>query len=369
MPNITLEDLCLIDTNEIRDVSEFYLTEDPECPEDALLRSGAVYDPLDDDFTGLADGNYTAADFKFYDEGGMFDDPAAGLGCPTDCNTLEQIIERANQISWNACIQEDALLGFCKGSDPTADPFEVLARNETRVRAVRNQYYIMAQLAGIGNTIAAQEAAGVDTMLYCNFATNNVDGTALSVANMAGATADLSVTPDYYLATKGTVRALRAQGFQPFCCTDDGQVRNSITDLVTPDGQRIIQVDGKFNRFLDPNGDGSVLRMIGLQDRSIAWRRTTENDTSDILRGFNPFFFDQPSKCDPVKAIQNERAAMHMRGFTYTGPIERCTNPLSLADLINGNHFAYSSTPDQYEGFDKSGIVILEGAPANGGKA
>jgi len=108
--------------------------------------------------------------------------------------------------------------------------------------------------------------------------------------------------------------------------------------------------------------------MIGLQDRSIAWRRTTENDTSEIQRGFNPFFFDQPSKCDPVKAIQNERAAISIRGFTYTGAIERCVNPLTLQDLINGGHFEYSSTPDQDEGMDRSGVVFLAGAPANGGK-
>ena len=364
MPNITLEDLCLQEANEIRDVSDFFLNQDPDCPEDALLRSGAVYDPGEEEFTGLADGNYTAADFKYYDEGSMFSDPAAGNGCGTDCDTLETITERGNQISWNACIQEDALIKWCRGADPVADPFSVLASNETRVRAVRNQYYILAQLGGIYGHVAAQ----TDTMVHCDFTASNVDGPALSVANMAAATAELSVTPDYYLATKGTIRALRAQGYQPFCCGDNGQVRNSLTDLVTPDGQRIIQLDKKFNRFLDPNGDGSKILMIGLQDRSIAWRRTTENDTSDIMRGFNPFFFDQPSKCDPVKAIQNERAAIHVRGYTYTGQIERCVNPLTLADLMNPATFQYSSTPDPDEGFDRSGVVFLSGAPALGGK-
>jgi len=214
MPDITLDQLCLQEANEIRDVSEFYLAQDPECPEDALIRSGAVYDPVEENFTRLADGDYTAADTKFYDDGSMFSDPAAGNGCGTNCDTLETFLERANQISWNACIQEDALLKWCRGANPVADPFEVLARNETRVRAVRNQYYMLAQLAGVHNYVSGQQ----NTMINCDFtqAGNNVDGPALSVANMAAATSELSVVPDYYLATKGTIRNLRAQGYQPF---------------------------------------------------------------------------------------------------------------------------------------------------------
>jgi len=45
MAHITLDDFCLIDTNEVRTASTEYLEDDPACPRDALLRSPAVYDP------------------------------------------------------------------------------------------------------------------------------------------------------------------------------------------------------------------------------------------------------------------------------------------------------------------------------------
>jgi hypothetical protein len=224
----------------------------------------------------------------------MFDDPAAGNGCGTACVEPEQFTERAVQISWNTCVQEDQLLKWCRGSDPVADPLDVIASNESRIRAIHNQKYILANLIGIMNSAAA---AG-DSQIICDFTAASFDGTPnLSLENMALATSELAVRPDYYVADHITIRKLRAQGFQPFCCGDDGQVRNSLTDLVAPDGQRIVQLDKKFSRFFDINGDGSKLLLIGMNENSVGFVPTTENDTSDIMRGFNPFFFDQPSKC------------------------------------------------------------------------
>ena len=84
------------------------------------------------------------------------------------------------------------------------------------------------------------------------------------------------------------------------------------------------------------------------------------------MRGFNPFFFDQPSKCDGVKAIMNERAALHFKGFTYTGEVVRCENPFACEDLMAEGFFEYSSKPDARCGWDKSGFVFLCGATPAG---
>ena len=48
---ITLEQLCLTDTNDIRFVSDVCLQDDPACPLNALMTSPVVADPNDEDFT------------------------------------------------------------------------------------------------------------------------------------------------------------------------------------------------------------------------------------------------------------------------------------------------------------------------------
>jgi len=121
----------------------------------------------------------------------------------------------------------------------------------------------------------------------------------------------------------------------------------------------------EYQQYFDPNNDGSQL-FIGLKSNSIAWERTTENDTSERGRGFRPLAFNtKTTPCDPTTLFINERAALHVRGYTYTPPIQNCTDQNTKALLMTAGTNAYAPTPDARRGWDKSGVVFLKGSIPN----
>lgn len=362
MPDITIDDMCLLDLNQVSTVSDECLRPDPACPRDALLRLPAVFNPNDDDFTSLANGDLNAADYAFFDKGTMFADAEDGNGCATDCVGLDKFDQRAFQINWMKCIGEDAMAKWCKGANPVADPFQILADNNTEMRVVENTKRILAGLGGIYATGAADAASNI----VCDFTVESYDGTPnLSIENMGLALGDLASSPDYWLADKYTVRRLRGQGWEPFCCGDNGQVFNEVAELQDPNGIPIITMDDEYADYFDPANDGTTL-MMGVQRDSIAWMRTTENDTSERGRGFRQLAFSPYDPCEGTKLYMNERAALHFKNFTYTGQIERCANPITKAQLMTAGTNAYAPTPNARRGWDKSCFVFIKGEIPNG---
>jgi len=193
---VTIDDLCNLNLNQVTEITEECLQDDPACPRDALLRSGAVFSPNDADFTGLANGNYNAVDFKSYDVGNLFGTATAGNGCSTDCATIDTFDQRALQIRWNDCINEDGMINFCRGSNPVADPFQVMADMVNTKRNVDNTCYILATLGGIYATAVADGSSNI----VCDFGVENYDGTPnLSIDNLAHAVADLACRPDMWI--------------------------------------------------------------------------------------------------------------------------------------------------------------------------
>lgn len=360
---ITIDDFCTLDLNQITSIDTTCLNPDPACPLDALLRSAAVFNPNDNDFTRLANGDLIAADYSAFEDTGLYQDAEDGNGCATDCSNLTKVDFRACQVTWKTCISEDALARWCKGANPTTDPFMILAQNNDNYRVVENTKRILAKLAGIGATAKADPASNI----VCDFATESYDGTPfLSLTNLAGVGADLAVMPDFWLADKYTVRRLRGQGFEPFCCGDNGQVFNQVAELQDPNGIPIVTMADEYASYFDPLGDGSQALLIGLQNNSIAWERTSENDTSERGRGFRQLAFSVADPCEPTTLYMNERAALHVRGFNYAGPIERCGDGLSKAQLMTAGTTTYAFTPDARRGWDKSSVVFVQGAIPNG---
>lgn len=362
--SVTLDDLCLVDLPLISQVSTECLNEDPACPRNALLRTSAVFNPNDSDFTDLANGNFTAVDYKSYDIGGLFDSAQPGNGCPeTGCKELDTFTQRAFQFTWSDCIAEDMLVNFCRGTNPVADPFEVMRSFEQQIRDVQNSRYILSGLGGILATAAADSAS----MIQCDFTQESYDGTGdLSIENLGQVYSDLACAPDMWIADHLTVRKLRGQGFEPYCCGDDGQVFNTVAELQDPNGIPIVTMDDIYADYFDPNGDGSTSLMIGLKNNSIAFQRTSENDTSERQSGFVPLAFNTKVKpCDPTFLYMNERAALHFSGYNYTGDIQRCVNPLTEQQLLTAGTNAYAPAPNARSGWDKSGVVFVQGAIPN----
>jgi len=359
---VTVDDLCNLDLNQVTELSDECLADDPACPRDALFRIGAVFDPQDEEFSGLADGNYNAVDFSGYDIGNLFGTAEAGNGCGTNCSELEKFDQRAFQIRWNDCISEDGLVNFCRGTNPVADPFNVMVNLNNTKRTVENTCYILAALGGIYATAAADAASNI----VCDFTQESYDGTPnLSIENLAHAVPDLACRPDYWVADHFTIQRLAGQGFQPYCCGDNGQVFNEVAQLQDPNGIPIIEMAEEYYQYFDPANDGTNL-MIGLKNNSIAWRRTTENDTSERQSGFVQNAFNRKTKpCDPTVFYMNERAALHVRGYTFTPPIQKCTDQNTKTLLMTAGTNAYAPTPSARRGWDKSGVVFLKGAIPN----
>ena len=237
---VTIDDLCNLDLNQVTELSDDCLQDDPACPRDAFMRAGGVYSPNDEDFTNLANGNLNAVDFSGYEFGdNFFGTASAGNGCGTNCSEIEKFDQRAFQITWNDCVSEEGMVNFCRGSDPVADPFMVMVGLNNMKRTVENTCYILSALGGI----AATAAADSESNIYCDFGVQNFDGTTnLSIENIGLATTSLACRPDYWVADHWTVQRLAGQGFQPYCCGSNGQVFNDIAPLQDPNGIPIVEL-------------------------------------------------------------------------------------------------------------------------------
>ena len=356
---VTIDDLCNLNLNQVTELSDDCLDDNPACPRDALMRSPGVVSPNDEEFTNLANGNYVAADYAGFDFGDNFWGTAKpGNGCSTDCAELEKFDKRAFQIRWNDCISEDAMVNFCRGTSPVADPFMTMVNMVNQKRTVENTSYILAGLGGIYATASADAASNI----VCDFTTESYDGTPnLSIDNLAHAIPDLACRPDFWLADHFTVQRLSGQGFTPYCCGDDGQVFNTVAPLQDPNGIPIIEMPSEYYNYFDPADDGTNL-MIGVKNGAINWERTTENDTSERQRGFVQNAFNvKTNPCDPTTLFMNERAALCFQGFTYTGPIVKCSDQITKPLLMTAGTNAYAHSPDSRRGWDKSGFVFLKG--------
>lgn len=356
--SVTLADLCNLDLNQVTSLSTECLQDDPACPRDAFLRSPGIYDPQDEAFTRLADGDYNAADFKSFDIGGLFGTASAGNGCSTNCSSLETFEQRAFQIRWNDCLSEDAMVNFCRGVNPVASPLDVMIDLSNTKRTVENTCYILAALGGIYATAAADQSSNI----VCDFTTESPDGTAdITLENLARSVPSLACQPDYWVADHYTIQQLRGLGFTPYCCGDNGQVFNSVAPLQDPNGIPIVEMADEYAEYFDPANDGSTL-MIGIKNNSIGWRRTTENDTSERQTGFVQNAFNtKTNPCDPTVFYMNERAALHVGGYSFSAPIVQCTDQNTKALLMTAGTNVYAPTPNARRGWDKSAVVFLKG--------
>ena len=360
---IALEDFCKIDTNEVREASSQNLAEDPRCPRDALLRSPAVYDPNDPTFNRLAEGDIICAHWKHWDEGSLYDDPTPGLGCPEDCIKPDLTDEFATLVTWSQCVEEDALVRFCRNANEGIDPFALVISLYEDIRDYHRQCYLLAMLRGQYNAVVAAETAtpGV-TGLLCDFNVASADGTSdISVENMAAATGKLVVEVDSWIVSHSFYRKLRASNFA-VCCDQNGDQQSRIPELVAPGGETIIPMDKKYDPLFDL-GQGKFL-MIGLKDRSIAMRDGNPAQGSDLFRSWNPLQFNDPSAsggCDSHKLYIRDRKAMHTCGFSYSGPKVRCAPDQDKAFFMQASNWEYPHVVREGCGWEQACAVFLCG--------
>lgn len=370
--SITLDDFCLIDTNEVRNASTKYLEEDPACPRDALLRSNAVYDPNSEEINDLARGKYTSARFKHWDEGSLFDDATPGLNCPEECVKPGLTEECATLVTWSKCVSEAALIQFCREANPTIDPFALAVSMYEDIRDCERTKYMLAILRGIYNTVVAAETAtpGV-TQILADMSVESADGTSdISIENLAAAEGMLIVSTDIHIVSHKLSRKLRAAGYH-VCCDQNGNVQRRIPDLMAPGGQTIIAMDKKFDPFFELADDKFL--MIGLKDRSIIFKDGNPAQGSDLFRKWNPMQFNDPSAsggCDEQKLYIRDRSVIHTCGYKYEGPSVRCdgvspsgtpTVVRDLAFFMSAKNWSYPHVVMDGCGWDKSCVTFVCG--------
>ena len=360
---IALEAFCKQDTNLVVSASTQNLDEDPNCPRDALLRSNAVYDPNNPQINALADSTYRCASFKHWDKGSLYDDPTPGLNCPTDCVAPDLTDETAIRYEWSICVEEEALVRFCREADEGIDPFALAISMYEDIRDYHRQCYILAMLRGIYNAVVtAESAAPGSTGLLCDFNVASADGTTdISIENMAAAEGKFVVDTTIYLTSHTLTRKLRAAGFA-VCCDQNGNQRSRIPELEAPGGQTIVSMDKMFNPLFDLGG-GKFL-VIGLRDRSVILRDGNPSEGSDLFRGWRPLQFNDPSAsggCDSHKMYVRDRGVTHALGFSWIGDKPSCDDAISKAALSDGANWAYPHIVTEGCGWDKAGVTFLCG--------